>query len=261
MRRLAVPVCAVFCALALCACGGGRHGWSFAVDTVPKEEETYAGETVMTYSFIELPELRLEAEKRASAEPPEAMAAARDAFNAAMAHERAMYAAEIYDMDQLARDRYAAGSEGFGPFRPLGQSLRVAELRQTERLVSVRAEGASGWGGNHPWHAVRTWSFDLDGGVFVDWADLAREPNELREALAAEVLRQIGERGTETYFDGYAARVERLEGCSVYLGEEGMTLLFDEGLLGPRALGVPSFTVPYRQLSDQLNSYAKNLIK
>ena len=249
-------------AVVLCACGGeaGSSGWRFDAVTVPEEGETYAGEAVMTYSAIELPELRLVREDGADEEPPEELTAVRDTFNNAMAFERALYDEELYELDQLARARYAAGSQGFGPFRTLGHSLTVMELHQNESLLSVWAEGATGWGGNHPWHAVRTWNYDLNEGRFISWEDLGKNVRSLREAVAKEIKIRLERRGTDSCLPGWEGRVERLEGASFFLGGEGLVVLFDEQTISARAEGIRAFELPYQELERYFSGYAKKLI-
>lgn len=254
-RRLCAALLAL--CLALPGCAAGKPSWSFTVETRRDADDYTARDgTLLAWYSYELPRLALEGD-----DPSAEAAVARDTFNEEIERLRAQMLEEYEQMRQLALGDYAERTpEAREGFRALGNELRVTETYQTQRLLSVRADGEADWGGAHPAGFLRVWNYDLSDGRFVTWRDLTDDPDALRAALADEVLLQMTQRDTD-WFDGAADAVERMEGCSVLLGQDALTLIFDEQLLAPRAAGHPEFTVEYAKLTRYFNSFGRRLTR
>ena len=261
MRRFFALALALCLALPLTGCAK-KPSWRYELDTRRDAGDYTARDgTLLSWYGYELPYLRLLSDDAApGAEPPEDLAAARDAFNAAIERWHAQLSEEYHDMEQMAIGDFI--DNGAESFSQTGNCVGIAETYQTARLLSVRMEGYSDWGGAYPWSFVRAWAFDLETGEFVQWYDLAKEPDALRAALAAEVIRQAREQRLDRgFYDGWEEEAERFDGCEVYLGGEALTVVFSEQLLGPRAAGRPEFSIAYGDVSQYFNDYGKQLLK
>ena len=259
MKRILSLLLALALALPLTGCAR-KPTWRFVLDTRRGADDyTARSGTLLSWYSWKLPYLALVSGDAAPGEePPEELAAVRDAFNGEMENARALLLEEYAELERLAIDAYVNG----GADAPLGTSIEVEETYQTKRLLSVRAKGYADQGGARPWAVVRCWAFDLETGGFVQWYDLAKDPDALRAALAAEAIRQAREQGVDKdFFEGWEDEIERFEGCAAYFGEDALTVIFGEQLLGPRTAGMPEFTVAYERLSKYWNDYGKQLLK
>ena len=264
MKRFLAIALALALALPLAGCSKSST-WNFVLDRkYDADNYTARDGTVLAAYDYELPRLALVSGDASPGEqPPETVTAVRDAFNAEMEHRRALLAEEYHEMEQLAiADWSDRSAEERAWFTPTGNGVEIVETRQTPRLLSVRAAGYANWGGAYPWGFACAWNFDLRTGAFVTWKDLPDQPDALRAALAAEVMRQAREQGLDSgFFDGWEAEVERFEGCAVYFGADALTVVFDDQLLGPHAAGMPEFAIDCDGVSRYFNNYGKELLK
>ena len=259
MRRLAglLALC-----LLLAGCGADRS-WRFAPETWYLSDDYLAGDSgkLIAWYELELPRLKLESDRAApGAEPPAALAAVRDGFNAEMDAVREQLLAEYAGLRSDAVYGYAAsGEEDWNS--PVLLRLSVTDTHCTRRLYSALAEGSADYSGAHPARFARAWSYDLAEGRFVFWYDLTDDPDALREALAESVAAQARESGADArFYDGWEDTARSLDGCAVYLGAEGITLVYPQYALGGAAALLPTFTVPYDAVREHLGSYGRALI-
>ena len=184
----------------------------------------------------------------------------RDGFNAEMDAVRDRLLAEYASLRSDAVYGYAAsGEEDWN--RPALLQLSVSDARCTERLYSSLCLGSADYSGAHPARFARAWSYDLAEGRFVQWYDLASDPDALRAALTDAVVAQARESGMDKrFYDGWEAAAQSMDGCAVYLGAEGITLVYPQYALGGHAAGLPAFTVPYDAVKQHLSSYGRALI-
>ena len=259
MRRLAGLL--ILCLL-LSGCGAD-NAWRFASGTWYLSDDYLAGDSgkLIAWYELELPRLSLESDRAAfGAAPPAALVSVRDGFNAEMDAVRDRLLAEYANLRSDAVYGYAAsGEEDWN--RPALLQLSVSDARCTERLYSSLCLGSADYSGAHPARFARAWSYDLAEGRFVQWYDLASDPDALRAALTDAVVAQARESGMDKRFsDGWEAAAESLDGCAVYLGAEGVTLVYPQYALGGHAAGLPAFTVPYDAVKQHLSSYGRALI-
>ncbi|MBR3561307.1 MAG: DUF3298 domain-containing protein [Oscillospiraceae bacterium] len=250
MRRLAALIC--LCLL-LAGCGADRS-WRFAAGTRYLSDDFIAGDSgkLIAWYELELPRLDLVSDR----EPPAAQAAVRDAFNAEMDAVCERLLAEYAAMRSDAVYGYAAsGEEDWN--RPVLLELSVTDSRCTARLYSALATGSADYSGAHVLRFARAWSYDLAQGRFVQWYDLAKDADALRLALAEAVVAQAED---APYYDGWEQTAQSLDGCAVYLGTEGFTLVYPQDTLGGHAAGLPTFTVPYGAVEKQLSAYGRALV-
>ena len=259
MRRLAGLL---FLCLLLSGCGADSS-WRFAAGTWYDSNDYLAGDSgkLIAWYELELPRLNLESDRAApGAEPPAALAAVRDGFNTEMDAVRDRLLAEYANLRSDAVYGYAASGEKDWN-SPVLLQLSVTDTHCTRRLYSALCLGSADYSGAHAQRFARAWSYDLAEGRFVQWYDLASDPDALRAALTEAVIAQARESGMDRrFYDGWEAAAESLDGCAVYLGAEGITLVYPQYALGGYAAGLPTFTVPYDAVEQHLSSYGRTLI-
>ena len=134
---------------------------------------------------------------------------------------------------------------------------------QTEHLVSISGVYYANTGGAHPNVYLLGWNFDLANGTFFGAEGLAGHP-ELREAVAAELLRQAQKRAEEDgwapeelFWPEYESILADWPSYAVSFAEGGMTVSFSPYELAPYAVGVQEFFLPYDFLADYLDEPEK----
>lgn len=260
MKRVlsALALLALCLALSGCARGGSAAVWSFECEQHRYADDFYASDgALLSWCSYSLPRLRLSCEGGSGAEPPEGMAAAKEAFNAEAEHRLSLLEEEYRELEQLAVGRYAVeGEEGF---RPCFQSLELTETRLTERLLCVRCEGLKDWGGERPLPCAAALCFDLKNGRFVTWRELTEDAEGLRSAMARELEAQLSER--EGFYPDAAERAAgAFWDAEVYFADDGAHLIFPAYLLAPYSSELPELTVSYEALRPFLNEYGKELL-
>lgn len=235
---------------ALCLVLGGcaffRPAWHFETQTRRMAyEQSYASDgTLLAVVDYELPRLTLEHDALAhSDEPPEEMAAARDAFNAEMDRFYAQLPALSGLRSMAVSDKAVSEAAGFALRGAYLSRLSPESVYQTQRLLSVCARGEEYTGGAHALPFAVVWNFDLSNGEFIVWSDFTDRPDELRAKLAEET-------GTAD-----------LEGAQVYFTGDGAHIVFSVYQTAPFSEGMPEFTVPYEALAPYWNTRGRELLK
>lgn len=208
-------------------------------------EQGYAKDgTPLAVVDYELPRLTLAHDALAhSAEPPEEMAAARDAFNAEMERFSAQLPT-VSELRSMAADDRAVSEAAGLMFR--GEylcRLSPESLYRTQRLLSVCVRGEEYAGGAHALPFAVAWNFDLARGEFLAWGDFTDQPDELRAKLVEE------------------AGGADLEGAQVYFAEDGAHIVFSVYQIAPFSEEMPEFTVPYETLAPYWNARGRELLK
>lgn len=200
--------------------------------------------TALAVVDYELPRLTLAHDALAhSDEPPEEMAAARDAFNAEM--ER--FYAGLPTLSELraaaAADKAISEAAGFTLRGAYRSRLSPESVYQTRRLLSVCARGGEYTGGAHALPFAVAWNFDLERGEFLAWGDFTDRPDELYAKLTEET------------------GVADLEGAQVYFAADGAHIIFPVYRIAPFSEGMPEFTVPYETLAPYWSARGRELLK
>ncbi len=248
--------------LVLSGCALLKPAWHFEVETRRVAfDRSYAKDgTLLAGVDYELPHLKLEHDALAhSNEPPEAMAAARDAFN----DEMERYLRELPALGVLrtmaADGKMLSERSGFDFSGAYLAQLSVSNVYRTQRLVSVCVRGEEQTGGAHPTPCAVAWNYDLKTARFLVWGELTDRPDEFREKLAEEIGAQLeASGGSERFFPDW---MERLGNAQAFFAENGLHLVFPVYEAAPFSEGTPEFTVPYEGLSPYWNAYGRELLK
>lgn len=125
------------------------------------------------------------------------------------------------------------------------------------RVISVRLDNYSYYGGAHPNQYTVSLNFDLDTGRTIDPAQLADDPESFRTGvtkLLVEKADSMGEEYTSSYWSDYRDILARWNEAAVLFGESGMTVHYSPYEIGPYAMGELELVVGYNELEPMLGS-------
>ena len=232
--------------LALGGCAFFAPAWHFETETRRMAyEQSYANDgSLLAVVDYELPRLTLAHDALAhSDEPPEEMAAARDAFNAGMERFYVGLPALSELRVMAADDKAISEATGFTLRGAYFSRLSPESVYRTRRLLSVCARGEEYTGGAHATPFAVVWNFDLERGEFLVWSDFTDQADVLRAKLAEE------------------AGAADLEGAQVYFAGDGAHIVFSVYQIAPFSEGTPEFTVPYKTLAPYWNARGLELLQ
>ena len=239
--------------------------WHYTVQVVRTEHKYKADDgTVIATKSYEQPVLRLENESGeifGGSKPERGVTAEQLAACRAFEAETASTGLWARDVEEAGREIYEARGNADGGMPKIFNEVRVSSINQTGSLLSVLATDYIYLGGVHPDYGLHSWNFDLRKGEFVDLESLTDLPDDLKEAFAFEIAMQAE---NSEFADGLSGdwfdRILNKETFEVHFDEDSITVWFQEYELGPLALGVPVFEVPYGILSRYLNDYGEQLL-
>ena len=138
---------------------------------------------------------------------------------------------------------------------------------QTERLISIRADSYSYYGGAHPNTMLLGWNFDLQTGTYINALSIGHDEQEFRALVAAELVVQADERAaaleqepTAMYWADYRNILLNWSEYPVTFDTAGMTVRFSAYELGSYAAGSHEFTISYAFLEPHLGDYGRALL-
>ena len=138
---------------------------------------------------------------------------------------------------------------------------------QTERLISIRADSYSYYGGAHPNTMLLGWNFDLETGAYISALSIGHDEQEFRTLVAAELVLQADERAAALqqepaamYWEDYRNILLNWSEYPVTFDTTGMTVRFSAYELGSYAAGSHEFTISYAFLEPHLGDYGRALL-
>ena len=138
---------------------------------------------------------------------------------------------------------------------------------QTEKLISIRADSYSYYGGAHPNTMLWGWNFDLVGGTYINPLSIGLDEQEFRTLVAAELVAQADERAAALqqepaamYWEDYHNILLNWSDYPVFFDTAGMTVRFSPYELGSYASGAHEFTLSYAFLEPHLGDYGRELL-
>lgn len=138
---------------------------------------------------------------------------------------------------------------------------------QTKRLISIRADSYSYYGGVHPNTMLLGWNFDLAGGTYLHVLSIAEDEQAFRTLVAEELILQADERaarmGVEPgylYWEDYRSILRNWNDYPVTFDAAGMTVRFSAYELGSYAAGPHEFTISYEFLKPYLGENGRELL-
>lgn len=132
-----------------------------------------------------------------------------------------------------------------------------ADAQIVGRVISVRLDNYSYYGGAHPNQYAVSLNFDLDAGRMVDPAQLADDPESFRTGVAqllVEKADSMGEEYTSGYWSDYRDILARWSEAAVLFADGGMVVHYSPYEIGPYAMGELELTVSYSELEPLLGT-------
>ena len=139
------------------------------------------------------------------------------------------------------------------PFEPLRAGRSFSVMYNEGGLLSVFSDSWEelGYAGSFLRREAHTW--ELPAGRPAPAGRFFRRGSAWRQLAADHIARQIGQWEQEqpgAFFTGAQTKCRALHGY--YLTGDGMVFYYPAESLGPRALGIPSFLVPYAAFGEML---------
>ena len=138
---------------------------------------------------------------------------------------------------------------------------------QTERLISIRADSYSYYGGVHPNTMLLGWNFDLENSTYLNLLALGEDEQTFRAVVAEELILLADQRaarmGVEPgylYWEDYRSILQNWNDYPVTFDADGMTVRFSAYELGSYAAGAHEFTISYEFLKPYLGSYGREML-
>lgn len=137
----------------------------------------------------------------------------------------------------------------------VGEDLTSSVTSDGERIFTVAVECTINAGSSFT--CRRHFTVDKKTGEIVTFESLFREGSGYREAISAEIGRQIEERVERgDFYYGYGIftspvdlemAFKAIDGQDFYFDEEGrLVIVFEEGEIAPNSMGMPTFVIPAR---------------
>ncbi len=239
--------------------------WDFTVQVERTEQEYTADDgTVIATAVYEQAVLKLESasgEVFTGSEPERGVTAEQLAVCRTFNDATAIHGLWDIDIGEEGRAIYEFRKETGGEMVPVGDEVTVVEVNRRGNLLSVLMGEYAYLGGAHPDYGMFAWNYDLNNGAFVDLTSLTDRPEELKTTVVYEIASQIDASDLrEGFYQDWFEKLLEKENFEAYFGVESMTVWFQEYDLGPHAIGVPSFEIPYGSISRFLNAYGEQLL-
>lgn len=246
------------------------QSWDYDVasDKVTEEYKAEDGTLLASWSY-EQPVLRLknQADEIFSGDAAadgvtETQLAACKAFNTAAAKAAAEARKSFEHLKESAMEQYTEmGEEYRDYFGVHTEETTVGSVYRSGDLLEVGMDFYGYWGGAHGGASVQYLHFDLAMGAFFGLFDLSDRPEELRTAMADElVARAWAQEESQWYFDGFEQTIREKTDYNVSFTGEGVNVVFDQYEIAPYAMGILEFTVPYENIARYLNERGERLL-
>lgn len=170
------------------------------------------------------------------------------------------------DLEQVVNEDYAFRPEMFRMGMYYVDELDFS-VWQTERLVSIRGDSYSYYGGAHPNTQLLGWNFDVVTGTYIHVLSIGSDEQAFRALVAEELTLLAEERALELqqepaamYWEDYPAILQNWNEHPVSFDTAGMTVRFSPYELGSYAAGAHEFTISYAFLEPHLSDYGRELL-
>ena len=173
---------------------------------------------------------------------------------------------EDQSLRQMVMEDYTYRSDAFKMGMYYADELDFSHW-QTEKLISIRADSYSYYGGAHPNTVMFGWNFDLESGTYLNALAISHDEAEFRTLVAEELVRMADERAVSLqqepdslYWADYRNILANWSDYPVIFDETGMTVRYSAYELGSYAAGPHEFTLCYEFLQPHLGDYGRMLL-
>ena len=231
-----------------------QQGWgTFEVEMRSEGEEIYYSdkEGVMAYVSLEYPYLT------APQGNQEMERAARD-FNQKIDQRRADFQDSKEELFRMALESYEGNPEYFyGPY----YEEETASVEQVGHLISVDFQSYAYMGGAHGSGWDECWLYNCESLELMDFLDLAKDEDGLRQTVEDEILEQIREKvGDEYMWTDYQFTVSEWPFFPCCIHQGSLVVIFGVYTLASYADGDQVFSIPLSDLKPYLSEEGLRLL-
>ena len=126
-----------------------------------------------------------------------------------------------------------------------------------EESISLIRDYYEYTGGAHPNSTRYAENFSTLTGEILTLKDITKNEAEAKKAINAVILKQTQIAEYKDYlFKGYEKDIPQiLTDNTWYFSDEGLVIICNEYIIGPHALGILEFTIPYKEATFLKDNY------
>lgn len=176
--------------------------------------------------------------------------AASDKINAYYMNVKESFRSYVKELTAYAEEDYKArDQEQLKYWNSYLASAKYEVARADNRILSLVHNNSEYAGGAHPNTTRFTDNFSVQTGEKLAFKDVVRDEAEAREIVTANIIKQTNNPEYKGYFfEDYEKSIpDLITDTTWYLSEEGFVIIANEYIIGPHALGIIEFTIPYKE--------------
>lgn len=142
------------------------------------------------------------------------------------------------------------------PWNAYEFSADAKVARKDNQIISVQTNGYIFTGGAHGSSYESADNFDTSSGARLTLADVSDDETKAHTFVEEFILQKIKDEYADVVLDGYEEFIpDILTDETWYMDEEGFTVICNEYIIGPHALGIIEFKIPYEECDFLKNEY------
>lgn len=136
-------------------------------------------------------------------------------------------------------------------------SMKYHTGRVDNKVISLIKDYDEYTGGAHPNASRFTGNFSSVSGEQLNFKDIVKDETAARKAVVDYIIKQVKNADYKDYlFDEYEKSVSDLiTDTTWYFTNEGLVIVANEYIIGPHAMGIKEFTIPYAQADFLKDDY------
>lgn len=164
------------------------------------------------------------------------------------------------ELQDYAEESYGSRpNEDLQYWNSFALGLSYSASRVDEKVISLIREEYEFAGGAHPNTVRYTEQFSTATGEKLTLKDVTKDEVKARKEINDYILKLTKKKEYEGYFfEGYEKELPKiLEENTWYFSNEGLVVIANEYIIGPHALGILEFTIPYKDATFLKEEYMK----
>lgn len=170
------------------------------------------------------------------------------------------FQAKVQEFLDYAEENYGSRpNEDLQYWNSYALGLSYSPARVDDKVVSLVRAYYEFAGGAHPNSLKYAENFSVDTGEKLTLKDITKDEVEARTEINDYILKLTqGEAYKGYFFEGYEKDLPKiLEENTWYFSNEGLVVIANEYIIGPHALGILEFTIPYKDATFLKTEYIK----
>lgn len=200
-------------------------------------EETHEDGTVLMSWSVQYPEVSIIDNK-----------AAADKINACYSDGKTDFESEKEENLEIIREEYDYSKEEDFPFRMWSFLTQRSVQRKDNVCVSIRTVQSQDSGGAHPNSYETAENFATATGERLSLTDVVNDVEDAKLQVEEFIRTKINEEYKDYVLEDYEANIADILQEDVWvLDSSGFSVICNEYIIGPHALGIITFTIPYEE--------------